>query len=248
LSKPRLLDLFCGAGGAAVGYHRAGFEVVGVDIKPQPHYPFPYIQMDAIELMHLFLDRGQMKSQGYCLGEWYGIKDFDAYHASPPCQEYSRTKSLHPHITYPDLLSEVRTLLFSTGKPWIIENVVGAPFNHWIMLCGSMFGLRTYRHRRFESSFLMMQPEHPKHIERVLNRGYNPNWTGFFCVTGGGNAPVAVMKQAIGIDWMTRAEFTQAIPPAYTEYIGKYLMEQINIKLPYKGREKKGRRPSNKHR
>ena len=207
IKRPRLLDLFCGAGGAAMGYHRAGFEVVGVDIKPQPHYPFEFHQADALE---------------------YPLEGFDAYHASPPCQEYSRTKSLHQHFSYPDLLNDVWTRLLSMDKPWVMENVVGAPFQHWIMLCGMMFGLRTYRHRRFETSFLMMQPEHPKHIERVLNRGYDPNWTGFFCVTGGGNAPVAVMKKAIGIDWMTRAEFTQAIPPAYTEYIGKYLMEAIS--------------------
>ena len=204
--KPRLLDLFCGAGGAAVGYARAGFEVIGVDNKPQPHYPFEFYQADALT---------------------YPLDGFDAYHASPPCQEYSRTKSLHQHISYPDLLGDVRTILLATGKPWIIENVIGAPFEHWIMLCGSMFNLRTYRHRRFETSFLMMQPEHPKHTEKVLNRGYDPNWPGFFCVTGGGNAPVAVMKEAIGIDWMLRREFTQAIPPAYTEYIGKYLMKIV---------------------
>lgn len=206
MTKSRLLDLFCGAGGAAMGYHRAGFEVVGVDIKPQPHFPFEFHQADALD---------------------FPLEGYDAYHASPPCQEYSRTKSLHPHIDYPDLLSHVRTRLSSTSKVWVIENVVGAPFEHWIVLCGMMFGLRPYRHRRFESSFLMMQPEHPKHVERVLNRGYDAAWTGFFCVTGGGNAPVAVMKQAIGIDWMTRAEFTQAIPPAYTEYLGQYLMKAI---------------------
>jgi len=206
--KPRLLDLFCGAGGASMGYYRAGFEVEGVDIKPQPHYPFKFYQADALE---------------------FPLDGFDAYHASPPCQEYSRTKSLHQHLSYPDLLNNVRTRLISTSKPWVIENVVGAPFEHWIMLCGTMFGLRTYRHRRFETSFLMMQPEHPKHIERVLNRCYDPNWVGFFCVTGGGNAPVAVMKQAIGIDWMTRKEFTQAIPPAYTEYIGLYLLRACGI-------------------
>jgi len=208
--KPRLLDLFCKAGGAAMGYYHAGFEVVGVDIEPQPHFPFEFHQADALT---------------------YPLNDFDAYHASPPCQRYSRTKSLNPDFEYPDLLGKTRELLIVTGKPWVIENVVGAPFQHWIMLCGMMFGLRTYRHRRFETSFLMMQPEHPKHIERVLNAGYDTNWTGFYCVTGGCNAPVAVMKEAMGIEWMTRAELTQAIPPAYTEFIGKYLM--LAIKEPY---------------
>ena len=204
--KPKLLDLYCGAGGASVGYARAGFDIVGVDIKPQPRYPFEFYQADALE---------------------FDVYGFDAYHASPPCQEYSRTKSLHKHLSYPDHLAKIRKILLSTGKPWVIENVVGAPFEHWIMLCGAMFDLRTYRHRRFETSFLMMQPEHPKHTEKVLNGGYNPDWEGYFCVTGGGNAPVEVMKKAIGIDWMTRSEFTQAIPPTYTEYIGKYLMQQM---------------------
>ncbi len=206
--KPRLLDLFCGGGGASMGYYCAGFEVEGVDISPQPHYPFKFYQADALE---------------------FPLEGYDAYHASPPCQEYSRTKNLHPHLTYPDLLANVRTILIPTRKPWVIENVVGAPFHYWIMLCGMMFGLRTYRHRRFETSFLMMQPEHPKHIEKVLNGGYDPNWKGFFCVTGGGNAPVAVMKEAIGIDWMTRKEFTQSVPPVYTEYIGKYLLKVLEL-------------------
>jgi DNA (cytosine-5)-methyltransferase 1 len=202
--KARLLDLFCRAGGASVGYSRAGFEVEGVDIEPQPNYPFKFYQADVLT---------------------FPLDGYDAYHASPPCQRYSRTKSLHPGWEYPDLLGRTRDLLIATGKPWIIENVVGAPFQHWIMLCGMMFGLRTYRHRRFETSFLMMQPEHPRHIERVLNRGYDPDWTGFYCVTGGCNAPVAVMREVMGIDWMTRADLTQAIPPAYSEYIGRYLMQ-----------------------
>jgi DNA (cytosine-5)-methyltransferase 1 len=224
--KLRLLDLFCGAGGCSEGYQRAGFSPYGIDNDPKPlrHYPFPFLQMDALEAIdRLLAGEGLTFSNG----ETLYLEDFVAIHASPPCQEYSRTKSLHPHFSYPDLLADVRTRLISTGQNWLIENVIGAPFQHWIMLCGMMFGLRTYRHRRFETSFLMMQPEHPKHIEKVLNRGYDPDWGGFFCVTGGGNAPVAVMKKAIGIDWMTRKEFTQAIPPAYTEYIGGFLMEAV---------------------
>jgi len=221
--KYRLLDLFCGAGGGSEGYRRAGFEPYGIDSDPKPlrHYPFPYICMDALEAMdRLLAGEGLTFSNG----ETLYLDDFAAFHASPPCQGYSRTKSLHKNFEYPDLLDDVRRRFLSTSRPYVIENVVGAPFQHWIMLCGMMFGLRTYRHRRFETSFLMMQPEHPKHIEKVLNGGYDPDWNGYFCVTGGGNAPVAVMKKAIGIDWMTRDEFTQAIPPAYTEYIGKYLL------------------------
>ncbi len=189
-----------------MGYYRAGFEVTGVDIEPQPRYPFAFMQGDALEYI---ADHG---------------REYDVIHASPPCQEYSRTKSLHPQMTHPDLLGAVRTLLQATGNPWVIENVVGAPFEHWISLCGAQFGLRTYRHRRFETSHLMFQPEHPRHVARVLNGGYDQNWTGFYCVTGGGNAPLATMNKAMQIGWMLRRELTQAIPPAYTEFIGKQLM------------------------
>jgi len=202
----RALDLFCKAGGASMGLYRAGFEVVGVDIEPQPRYPFEFHRADALT---------------------FNLDGFDSYFASPPCQGYSRTRSLHKHLTYPKLIEPIRERLAATGKPYIIENVVGSPLLSPMMLCGAMFGLRTYRHRLFESNVLMFQPRHPRHIQKVLNRGWNTDWPGFFCVCGGGNAPLAQMKVAMGIDWMVREELTEAIPPAYTEFLGKWLIKYI---------------------
>jgi DNA (cytosine-5)-methyltransferase 1 len=142
----RLLDLFCGAGGAAEGYRRAGFEVVGVDINPQPHYPFEFIQGDALRMLELC---GGMQLD----------KGFDAIHASPPCQAftaYQRTGV--PSIDHPDLIEIVRWLLRNTGVPWVIENVTGAPLQNPIQLCGTGFGLKVQRHRLFETNFPLMSP------------------------------------------------------------------------------------------
>lgn len=197
---PVLLDLFCGAGGAAVGYFRAGFEVVGVDINPQPHYPFRYIQADV---MTLDLDRF----------------DFDAVHASPPCQAYSRARVLHKN-THLDFLTPTRARLIETGKPWVIENVPGAPMRADYVLCGSMFGLpRLVRHRWFETSWggfqLAQMCRHD--FKRVKVFGH-PNYR---------NGLKADWAAALGIDWMTGHEMAQAIPPAYTEYIGHELVQSI---------------------
>jgi DNA (cytosine-5)-methyltransferase 1 len=209
---PRLLDLFCGAGGAGMGYHRAGFEVVGVDIKPQPHYPFEFHQADALEYL---------AEHGH---------EFDVIHASPPCQGYSVTKSLHDK-KYPMLIEDVRKELIKTSKPYIIENVPGAPLFNALMLCGSMFdGLKVYRHRLFEC--------HPEitFSPRMCNHSYSmPASKGeyhtlahqSFITCVGHNFQAESGKIAMQIDWMTRDEMAQAIPPAYTEFIGKYLMEAI---------------------
>ena len=189
-----------------MGLHRAGFEVIGVDIKPQSHYPFEFHQGDATT---------------------FPLEGFDAYWASPPCQGYSRTVSLHKGKVYPKLIEPVRERLLATGKPYIVEGVVGSPLDNPFLLCGAMFGLRTYRHRLFEASFLIFNPVHPRHVHRVLNRVYRTDWDGFFCVCGGGNAPLSQMKEAMGIDWMKRSELTEAIPPAYSEYIGRQLIRNI---------------------
>ena len=138
--KPRLLDLFCGAGGAAMGYHRAGFEVVGVDIKPQPHFPFEFHQVDALT---------------------YTLDGFDAYHASPPCQRYSCAVNLHNNRdSHPDLIDIVRNILLKTGKHYVIENVPGSPLINPTQLCGSAFGLRVRRHRLFEITFAAVSYTH----------------------------------------------------------------------------------------
>jgi DNA (cytosine-5)-methyltransferase 1 len=214
MTRPRLLDLFCGAGGCAVGYHRAGFDVVGVDIVPQPRYPFPFVRADALEYV---------AAQG---------KEFDAIHASPPCQQYTPLKALHGTKKYADLVAPTRELLVTTGKPWVIENVNGAPLYYAIFLCGTMFGLRVYRHRRFEASFLMLQPEHPAHLVRAGapgtkgGRGRKAHYMGGGFVTVCGNVG-SYAGPAMGIDWMTGKELSQAIPPGYTQYVGLQLMNAL---------------------
>jgi len=212
--KPRLLDLFCGAGGAGMGYHRAGFEVVGVDINPQPRYPFEFHQGDAIH---------------YLLQHW---REFDAVHASPPCQAYSplnalpSTKNADEH---PDLLGPTRAALDLTRLPYVIENVMAAPLikERSIVLCGGMFGLRTYRHRRFESPLLLMAPEHPKHVIRTATRQRRARWDEGWHVSITGDVGTYVGPEAMGIDWMNGTELSEAIPPAYTELVGLQLLEHI---------------------
>jgi DNA (cytosine-5)-methyltransferase 1 len=209
MSRPRLLDLFCGAGGAAMGYHRAGFDVTGVDIRPQPRYPFAFVQADALD---------------YC--REHG-RAFDVIHASPPCQAYSPLRALNPGIEYPDLLPITRATLCSSGVPWVIENVMSAPLGG-VVLCGGMFGLRTYRHRRFESSAFLWRPDHPRHRVRTSTRTRRSDWDAGLHVSVTGDVGVYVGLQALGIDWMTGAELSQAVPPAYTEYLGRQLLHVLS--------------------
>ena len=215
--NPRLLDLFCCAGGAGVGYARAGFEVVGVDNKRQPNYPLPFIQADALNLDPEF------------------IATFDAIHASPPCQSYSdlakRNGNAHE---WPRLVEPVREMLIASGLPYVIENVDGAPLLNPVVLCGTMFkGLRVLRHRLFEANFLIMVPPHGKHPKvhtfdkRKSHYGKTNDMFDFVQVTGGGNCSIAAAKDAMGIDWMTKNELNEAIPPAYTQFIGKQLLAHI---------------------
>lgn len=210
-----LLDLFCGAGGAAMGYARAGFEVVGVDIRPQPHYPFEFIQADALE---------------FCVEHGH---EFDVIHASPPCQAYSRLEHVvrarlgdaaPPRV---DLIAATRQTLRATGRPYVIENVPGAPLVEPFMLCGLMFGLRVVRHRLFESNVFVMTPPHPPHHGVFTNAsrgvsGFRHGAT-HICITGN-NFVVADACAAMDIDWMTARELAQAIPPAYTEYVGRFML------------------------
>ena len=216
--KPRLLDLFCCAGGAAVGYSRAGFEVVGVDIYPQSHYPLPFIQADVFNLDRKF------------------IALFDAIHASPPCQPYSDLVKRNGNKSkWPPLIEPVRELLLQSGKPFVIENVEGAPLLNPVVLCGTMFPeLRVLRHRLFESNFPITVPPHGQHPlvhtldKRKHHYGKTDEWKDFVQVTGGGNCTIAAARQAMGIDWMTKAEINEAIPPAYTLFIGKQLIESLS--------------------
>lgn len=209
----RLLDLFCKAGGAGMGYHRAGFEVVGVDIEPQPRYPFEFHQADALE---------------YLAAHWH---EFDAIHASPPCQGYSISRNNGCHKDAPRMIETVRDAILKTGKPYIIENVVGAPLIDPTLICGASFGLGVSgfdlnRHRIFETSFSMlaMKCQHRRGFTiGVYGNGTNACHRKKFgrCVT------TQEMREAMGIDWMTRKELTQAIPPAYTEWIGGYLQAAL---------------------
>lgn len=208
---PKLLDLFCGAGGASVGYHRAGFTVVGVDINPQPNYPFRFIQADALT---------------------FNLKGFDVIHASPPCQRFSDLAKRNGNADdWPDLIAPIRKRLVSSGIPFIIENVEGAPLISPILLCGTMFpGLRVLRHRLFESSLSIVAPPHGRHPlvfthdKRKAHYGKLDQNSSFVQVTGGGNATVANKAAAMGIDWMTGKELNESIPPAFTEFIGKQLL------------------------
>ena len=214
MNKPKLLDLFCGAGGAAVGYSRAGFAVYGIDNKPQPHYPFPFLQMEAMEAMDRLL-----KGEGltFSNGETLYLADFVAFHASPPCQAYSRMRHL-PWLKdrqYPKLIDTVREQLKSTGKAWVLENVMDAHLPAgW--LCGTMFNLPFYRHRAFETPFFWFQPGHGKHTF-VVSPG---RWFG-------DAGDKANEREAPCWPWMSKMEQRQAIPPAYTEFIGKYLLNSI---------------------
>lgn len=210
--RPRLLDLFAGAGGAAMGYHRAGFEVCGVDLRPQPNFPFEFIQGDALE---------HVEEHGH---------EYAAIAASPPCQAYSILRHLSGN-EYPDLIAATRELLRATALPYVIENVVGAPLENPIMLCGSSFGLgangrQLRRHRLFESNVPMMSLQ-------CAHRGQPIGVYG----TGGGGQMTRGYKgtpdeyrEAMGIDWATRAEIAQAVPPAFTEHVGRFLMAAVTAK------------------
>lgn len=213
----RLLDLFCCAGGAAVGYHRAGFEVVGVDILPQKNYPFEFIQADVLELKMDFLT------------------SFDAIHASPPCQRFSDLAHRNGNADeWPDLIEPVRKLLVATGSAYVIENVERAPLINTVCLCGTMFPeLRVLRHRIFESNISLSTPAHGKHPlvytldKRKAHYGKLDEMVDFVQVTGGGNCSVRAARDALGITWMSKQELNESIPPAYTEYIGHQLAAHL---------------------
>ena len=229
--KLRILDLFCCAGGAGVGYTQIGFEVVGVDIKPQPHYPFHFIQEDV-----LTLDAGFLAS-------------FDAVHASPPCQSYSDlAKRNRNGDAWPRLIEPVRDILTRTGLPYVIENVEGAPLLNPVVLCGTMFAeLRVIRHRLFEANFPIAVPPHGKHPlvhtfdRRKKHYGKTDESKDYVQVTGGGNCTIAAARKAMGINWMTKKEINEAIPPAYTRFIG----EQLTAHLTVAGEEPTIRQPIN---
>jgi DNA (cytosine-5)-methyltransferase 1 len=202
-NKPLALDLFCCGGGAGMGLHLAGFSVVGIDIEPQPHYPFPFIQADVNDLT----------------AEWVG--SFDFVWASPPCQRYTRNaRQKGTAETHPDLVTPTRWLLQRAGLPFVIENVPDAPLRQDLLLCGSMFGLKLVRHRVFEThGFTVAQPDHGEHHPEYVTVTGNPG--GSSKRDGGqhfGNT--AAWREAMGIDWLPASRLKEAIPPAYSEHIG----------------------------
>jgi DNA (cytosine-5)-methyltransferase 1 len=223
--RPRLLDLFAGAGGAGAGY-ADDFDVAAVDITPQPRNPHEFFQADALEVLRILLAGGTLGP--------YSLSDFDGIHASPPCQAYTTLQKQSKRL-YPDLVGPVRDLLRQTGLPYVIENVQGAPLEDPIRLCGTMFpGLRVLRHRLFESNVPLEAPaEHPQHPlvytkdKRKKHYGKCDETTCFVQVTGGGNSSVAAARDAMGIPWMTKKELNEAIPPAYTRHLAPQLRAYI---------------------
>lgn len=246
MSKPRLLDLYSGAGGAGYGYHLAGFDVTGVDIAPQPRYPFAFVQADALEYL---------AAHGH---------EYDAVHASPPCQAHTSLRKMWNARQHADLIPQTRAALLEAGKPYVMENVPGAPLRACLMLCGTMFNLQTpsgaqlQRHRYFETNwFAGMVPPCDHRITPVIgvygghlrdrrrtvtvtgHSPYNADRRRVVTVTGSTPQQNVVRNQeretystadarvAMGIDWMTQAELSQAIPPAYTRYIGTALRELL---------------------
>ena len=216
----RLLDLFCCSGGAGVGYHRAGFDVVGVDIDHQEEYPFEFVQGNALEYV---------KEHGH---------KFDVIHASPPCQHFTKYKNCRKDIAerYEDLIQPTRDVLQASGKPYVMENVVGSPLLAPITLCGSMFGLDVRRHRLFESNMELTPPKcdhtvwEPNRYPggRSRERGHARVLCRGTVEVGRWNIPIATQQAAMGIDWITDLrKLSEAIPPAYTRFIGEQMKQHL---------------------
>jgi DNA (cytosine-5)-methyltransferase 1 len=212
VTRPLILDLYCCQGGASEGYVQAGFDVVGVDIVAQPRYPHPFGRADALEVL-----RSLVKS-----GNW---RRYAGVHASPPCQLYSKTHRIRKN-EHPDLVAPTRELLNSIDLPYVIENVPGAPLIDPVTICGQSLGLRMYRHREFETNWPLQAPLHYKHERKQVKMGRWPaedemlQPVGNFCA-------VELHRQEMGMPWANREGLREAIPPAYTKWIGSQLMSWI---------------------
>ena len=206
-----MLDTYCCQGAASEGYRRAGFEVAGVDIDPQPRYPFEFHQADAVEFI---------REHGH---------EFDAIHASPPCQRYSKAQRIQ-NREHPDLIAETREALITTGQPWVIENVEDArgELIDPVMLCGRDFGLRTYRHRLFETSFRVEPLLHYEHEERTVKMG-RPLRDGDWYHAVGNFSNVDYIRTDLGVPWMSREGIRECIPVQYAEWIGAQLIDQLTL-------------------
>lgn len=227
MSRPILLDVYCCAGGAAMGYHRAGFDVIGVDIEPQPNYPFEFVQDDALRFLAAL----------NALGSYAGV-EFAAVHASPPCQGYLNLGGVNRaqgrDYEHPDLVAATRDALRRLGLPYIIENVENAPLINPVRLCGSSFGLPLRRHRMFESNVPLVAPPCNHKWQKVKRywTGWRPNGETRKATVvqiygnGGGREE---WGPALGVDWMSPAEMCEAIPPAYTEFLGRQLARFVEL-------------------
>jgi DNA (cytosine-5)-methyltransferase 1 len=202
-----MLDTYCCQGGASWGYYLAGFNVTGVDLHPQPHYPFEFHQGDAVQFI---LDHGA---------------EFDLIGGSPPCQRYTRAQRIMRN-EHPDLIGPTREAARAVGRPYIFENVSGAPLLDPVVLCGAMFGLRTYRHRLFESNLPLGSRLHPRHLAPVAKMG-RPVRDGEFMHIVGNFTGVALAREVMGMPWATRDGLREAVPPAYTQFLGEQAAEQI---------------------
>ncbi len=221
----KLLDLYCKQGGCSMGYHRAGFEVTGVDHDPTPKYPFTFYQADALEYL---------ANHGH---------EYDVIHASPPCQGYSRSTAQFRGAgkVYSDLMEATRDLLNASGKPWIMENVPGSPMRPDVKLNGRMFGLRVIRWRWFEvgGGLFLMNPGQntiPKGLVKngecvsVFGKGSYRKSNSDAHPTFDQGSIKSTWRYAMGIDWMDTEGLREAIPPAYTEWIGSMIFEQVKSK------------------
>lgn len=211
LGKPLHLDTYCCQGGASKGYADAGFTVLGVDVDDQRRYPFAFVQADAVDFIRRY---GHL---------------FDSHSASPPCQLYSKTHRIQKN-DHPDLIGPTRDALEATGRPFVIENVMDAKpeLRNPVMLCGAMFGLETYRHRLFEpgGGFSFEPPAHPEHVAKTTKMG-RPVRQGEFMHVVGNFTGVDKGRDVMRMPWATRDGLREAIPPAYSEYIGVRLMAHL---------------------
>lgn len=233
--RARLLDLFCGAGGASRGYHDAGFAVVGVDINPQPNYPYEFHQADALEVL-----------AGAC-STWSAWLDdsFDTIHASPPCQAFTAYRRTGRVGDYPDLIAETRELLDATRLPWVMENVQGAPLDDSVLLCASMLDPAALirRHRLFETNWEMQPPwqpcRHRLQAAKLYPGGRSKAKTGSSrglvrstMEIGSWDIPLEDQKYAMDVDWdVTLEELSEMVPPAYTEFIGQQLIQHARARV-----------------
>ena len=215
MARPKLLDLFCGAGGASAGYDAAGFDVTGVDIKPQVRYPFRFIEADALT---------------------FPLEGYEVVHASPPCQAYSQARHMRGY-EHPDLIPPTRKRLQAWGGPWIMENVPGSPLETFITLCGLALGLNVKRHRWFESNVAFLVPgcprKHPGDWVSVFGHAVFGRGRAAGKTKGGHNSisrphlGLQLGQESMGIGWMTMRELSEAIPPAYTEFLGGQLIGSL---------------------